>query len=306
MNSKRVLVTGATGFVGRPLMAALLRAGYAVRAVTRRQVSFPHPVETAFAPDFKNSIDWKPILQGVDIVIHLAGPAHSNVLEDTYPEFDQVNSLATQRLANAAKEAGIERFVYVSSVRAQTGASTAETVHEQDEPRPTNQYGRSKLAGEHAVRAAGVPFTIFRPVVIYGPHPKGSMRTVVNLARSSWPLPVLGNWRSLLAIDNLVSAIIFALNNPKTAGESYLVADPGPMTMTEIFRILHEIQGRSMFAIKVPSAVMRFSLWVCGRSDLWSRFSGNLIVDTPASLNRGLAPRHRQLRRPAQNDARRR
>ena len=115
-----------------------------------------------------------------DIIVHLAGPAHSKIPENAYSEFDQVNWLATQRLADAAKEAGIERFVYISSVRAQIGASAVETVHEQDEPRPTNQYGRSKLAGEQAVRASDVPFTIFRPVVIYGPHPKGNMGTMFN------------------------------------------------------------------------------------------------------------------------------
>ena len=280
MNSKRVLVTGATGFVGRPLMSVLLRAGYTVRAVTRRKESFPHPVETAFVPDFKDHIDWQPILRGVDIIVHLAGLAHANISEIAHSEFDQVNWFVTQRLAEAARQAGVERFVYISSVRAQTGASAVEIVHEDNEARPTNQYGRSKLAGEQAVRASGVPFTIFRPVVIYGPNPKGHMRTAVKLARSSWPLPAFGNRRSLLAIDNLTSAIIFALENPTTAGETYLIADPMPMTLTEIFKMLRKIQGRPLFSVKVPSAVMRISLWICGRSDLWSRFNGDLVVDT--------------------------
>src|SRR5487761_2685299 len=248
MTIKRILVTGASGFVGRPLVTALLDAGYTVRAAARRQVSFPDSVEAVVIPDLKDSIDWAPILQGVNIIIHLAGPAHSKIPENAYSEFDQVNWIATQRLADAAKAAEIERFVYISSVRAQIGAAATQAVREQDEPRPTNQYGRSKLAAEQAIRAAGLPFTIFRPVVIYGPDPKGNMHTVVRLARSSVPLPVKNftSRRSMLAVDNLISAIIFALKNPATIGETYLVADTKPMTIGEILAMLRKMQGRPM------------------------------------------------------------
>lgn len=290
MKAKRILVTGATGFVGKPLLPALLRAGYAVRAITRGQESFPDSVEAVFALDLKNTFDWKPILQGVDFIIHLAGSAHSKIPEGAFSEFDQVNWHATQRLANAAKDARIKRFVYISSVRAQTGPSAARIISEQDEPRPTNQYGRSKLAGEQAVRASGVPFTIFRPVVVYGPHPKGNMQTVVKLARSVWPLPFVASRRSLLAIDNLISAIIFSLNNPTMANEVYLIADPSPVAIAELFRILRKIQGRPPRAIKVPKAIMRLSLWACGCSDLWPRFNGDLVVDTSKLQSAGWRP----------------
>jgi UDP-glucose 4-epimerase len=282
MKTKRVLVTGASGFVGRPLVAALLRAGYAVRAVTRRQTSFPDSGEIVIIPDLKNPIDWTPILQGVDIIVHLAGPAHNKIAENAYSEFDQVNWLATQRLADAAKNVEIERFVYTSSVRSQVGASAVQAVRESDEPRPTNQYGRSKLAAEQAIRASGVPFTIFRPVVVYGPHPKGNMQTVVQLARSSIPLPVANfkSRRSVLGVENLISAIIFALNNPITIGETYLVADSKPVTIGEMLTMLRKTQGRSLSAIYVPQVIVRLLLMVAGRQDLWSRLSGNLVVDT--------------------------
>src|SRR5450759_3436721 len=292
MKTKRVLVTGASGFIGRPLVAALLRAGYAVRAVTRRQGSFPDSVEATIIPDLNNPIDWNPILQGVDIIIHLAGPAHSKIPESAYSEFDQINWLATQRLADAAKDVRIDRFIYSAAVRAQIGSSAVQARREQDEPRPTNQYGRSKLAAGQAVQAAGVPFTIFRPVVIYGPHPKGNMRTLVRLARSSLPLPVASftSRRSVLAVDNLISAIIFALNNPVTIGETYLIADSKPMTIGEILTILRKLLGCSLTTINVPKVIIRLLLIICGRGDLWSRLSGNFVVDTSKLESVGWRP----------------
>jgi nucleoside-diphosphate-sugar epimerase len=282
MKTKHILVTGASGFVGRPLVAALLRAGYAVRAVTRRQVSFPDSVEVVIIPDLKSPFDWTPILQGVDIIVHLAGEAHRRIPNVESPEFDQVNRLATQRLAGAAKDVGIERVVFISSVRAQVGASAVQAVREQDEPRPTNPYGRSKLAAEQAIRAAGVPFTIFRPVAVYGPHPKGNMQTLVKLARLHLPLPVaaLTSRRSLLGVENLISAIIFALKNPVTIGETYLIADLKPVIIAEILTILREMQGRSLTTVYVPPVIVRLLLMMCGRMNLWAHLSGDLVVDT--------------------------
>ena len=289
MKTKRVLVTGASGFVGRQLVPALLHSGYAVRAVTHSQVSFPDSIEVTTVPDFKNSIDWTPILRGVDIIVHVAGLAHSSP-EIGDSAFDQVNRVATQQLAGAAKGAGIERFVYLSSVRAQVAAHTPQTVREHDEPSPTNRYGRSKLAAEQAISAAGVPFTIFRPVVIYGPHPKGNMRTILRLVRSSWPLPAFSSRRSLLAIENLIGAVLFALDNPATIGEIYLVADSDPMTMTEIFAMLRKIQGRSSKTIHIPYVIVRLILILIGRTQLWTRLNGNLIVDTSKLRSVGWRP----------------
>ena len=292
MTAQRVLVTGASGFIGRPMVAALLRAGYTVRAVTRRPVSFPNAVEVVTIPDLRNSVDWAPILQGVDSIIHLAGRAHGPVANADFSDFDLINWIATQQLAVAANAAGVARFVYISSVRAQSGASAAHPLREQDGPRPTNYYGRSKLAAETAIRASGVPFTIFRPVVIYGPNPKGNMRTLVRLAQLPLPLPIasFAGRRSLLGIDNLVSAIIFALKNPATVNETYLLADSAPMTVGETLVVLRKGQGRSFMTVYIPRFIIRSLLALCGRADLWSRVAGGLVADTSKFESLGWRP----------------
>ena len=292
MTTPRVLVTGASGFIGRPMVAALLGAGYAVRAATRRPLSLPNAVEVVTIPDLRNSIDWAPILQGVDSVVHLAGRAHGPVANANYSDFDLINWMATQQLAAAAKAAGVAHFVYISSVRAQAGASAAGAVCEQDEPRPTNYYGRSKLAAETAIQASGVPFTIFRPVVIYGPNPKGNMRTLVRMARLPVPLPIasFAGRRSLLGIDNLISAILFALKNPATVNQTYLIADRETMTVGETLAVLRKGQGRSLMSIYIPPFVIRFLLALCGRTDLWSRVAGSLIIDTSKFESLGWRP----------------
>ena len=180
MTTMRVLVTGASGFIGQPLVSALLRAGYSVRAATRRPSSFPDSVDAVILPDLRNTIDWKPFLQDIDIVIHLAGLAHADEENVPFGEFDKINWIATSELADAAKRARVKHFVYISSVRAQVGPSAAQIVREHDRPGPTDHYGRSKLAAEYALQSVRLPFTILRPVVVFGPHPKGNFRTLVR------------------------------------------------------------------------------------------------------------------------------
>jgi len=278
-----VLVTGASGFVGRPLVTALARAGYAVRAATRKKgPSFPPGVERAVVPDFSQPVDWDAVVPGADIVVHAAGLAHADTSEFPEEQFDRINRAATQDLCDAAARAGVKRLVFISSVRAQIGPSAAHALHETDEPRPTDAYGRSKLAAEAAVRACGVPFTILRPVVIYGPNPRANIRALVRLASLPLPLPFAGltSRRSLLGVDNLISVILFVLANPATAGETFLVADPHPATIPEIFTMLRRAQGRRPRLLHVPPNVIRLGLAAVGCGPLWHRIGGELVVDT--------------------------
>jgi UDP-glucose 4-epimerase len=282
MAKKTVLITGASGFVGGPLVDQLLNAGYSVRAATRGAAPFPDAVDVVIIPDLMNMIDWKPALTGADFVIHLAGVAHTNTREAAADTFDRVNRLATENLVRAAKEAGLERFIFISSVRAQAGPSASSVIRESDTSLPTNDYGRSKLAAEFAVRASGVPFTIFRPVAIYGPHPKGNIRSLVRLALSLFPIPFLGlaGRRSIIGIDNFISALLFALNNPATAGETYLIADQDSYTLAAVVAMLRKAAGRRPGMFKIPSVVFRFVLLLLNRPELWARLGEDLVVDT--------------------------
>lgn len=280
--AKTVLVTGASGFLGRPLVNHLLRAGYAVRAAARGSPPFPASVDVVRIPDLSNTVDWTPALGGVDAVVHLAGLAHADIRGFELPAFDSINWLATQNLARAAKRAAVKNFIFVSSVRAQIGPATGRTVREGDQAHPTDQYGRSKLAAETAILAAGVPFTILRPVAVYGPHPRGNVQTLIRLALLPLPLPLLGlaSRRSLLGIDNFISAVQFALSNPATLGEVYLVADSAPFAVSEIFTMLRKAQGRRPGLFYVPPMLLRAALVLSSRGHLWQRMSGDLVVDT--------------------------
>jgi UDP-glucose 4-epimerase len=307
-----VLVTGASGFVGQPLVDALTRAAYGVRAATRNTIAaFPAGVERVVVPDFTQPVEWDRVLHGVDHIVHVAGLAHADAADMREAPFDQINRVATQRLCRAATRAGVKHFVFISSIRAQAGASSPHVLHEDDDPHPTDPYGRSKLAAEMAVRTSGVPFTILRPVVIYGPNARANIRSLVRFASLPLPLPFAGftNRRSLLAIENLTSAILFVLKHAATIGETYLVADPCPTTLSEIFTTLRRSWGRPPRLFHVPPRLMRGALSALGRGALWERLGGELVVDTaklqaagwhpPLDTDRGLAEAFSQPMPPA-------
>lgn len=290
----RLLITGASGFVGRAAVAAFARQGFAVRAAMRRPPRPPLPtgIEIVELPDLASDFDWQPLLSGVDRVIHLA--AIADAAAATPVLHDRVNRSATEKLALAAASAGISRFVFISSIRAQSGPSADHALTEGDPPMPSDAYGRSKLRAEAAVRAAGGPFSILRPVQLYGPGVRGNFSLLLRAARSRWPLPIKDfvNRRSLLGVDNLVSAIAFALSAPAAAGETFIVADPGiPPRLADVIAILRQAQGRRPLILPLPrhfvERPMRFL-----RGDLWERLGGNLRADPGKLLAAGWQPIH--------------
>jgi nucleoside-diphosphate-sugar epimerase len=290
----KVLVTGASGFVGRAVVAALAARGDAVHAAVRTTADSGNggAAGPAFGPrvtvvqhgDLDAPVDWTGLLSGIDAVVHLAGIAHAGpgIAEERY---DRVNHRPTAALAAAARDAGVARFVFVSSIRAQTGPAADHVVTERDMPSPTDAYGRSKLAAERAVAASGVPFTILRPVLVHGPGVKGNLRALMRLAALPVPLPfaALEARRSLVSLANLASAIDFVLREAACAGETYVVAEPEPVTIGEIVTALRRGRGKSPGLVAVPPVLLRLALAAAGRGANWEQINGALVAD-PAKL----------------------
>jgi nucleoside-diphosphate-sugar epimerase len=291
----RVLVTGASGFIGNAVVAALARDGYAVRAAVRRpHPSFPDGVEVVQHPDLAEAFDWQPLLQGVDQVVHLAGIAHTGRGVDR-ASYDRVNRQATAQLATAAAQAGVKHLVFVSSIRAQCGPAADHALTERDDPAPTDAYGASKLAAEEAVRSSGVPFTILRPALLYGPGVKGNIALLARAAATRLPLPVkdFSNRRSLLGIDNFISALAFVLATPATIGETYVVADPGiPPRLSDVFATLRQARGRRALIMPMSPDYIELPLRLFRRADVWHRIGGNLRVDAGKLIAAGWRPTH--------------
>ena len=290
----RVLVTGATGFVGRALVPALAKAKWQVRAAARVPSAIPlhSGVEPVRLPDLTQPADWAALLADVSHIVHLAGIAHTGaaVPESTYA---RVNAEATAELARAANSAGVARFVLISSVRAQTGASATERLTESLPPQPTDAYGRSKLAAERAV-AAGMPgaWTALRPVLVLGPGVKGNLAALSKLARSPLPLPfgALNNQRSLLGLSNLISIIEFALSHDAARNGTFLAADPEPLTVAGLLTLMRAACSRPPDLFSVPPPLLRIGLQATGRGGLAQSLLGGLSADVAKLTRAGWRP----------------
>lgn len=288
----RVLVTGATGFVGQGIIPALIAAGHKVRAAVRAPGPLPDGVETAIIGDLSKPLNRGFAFEGVDAVVHAAGVAHSGpgIGEDVYR---RVNTDATVELAEAAARAGVRRFVFLSSVRAQSGPVADAVLTEDMTPEPSDPYGRSKLAAEQALAGLSIPFVVLRPVLIHGPGVRYNMDQLIRLARTPWPLPLgaLKAKRSIVARGHLADAVTLALDHPGMAGGTYLVADPEPLSVAEMIAALRAGLSRRSGLVPVPSLALGTAARLMGRGEVFERLARPLIANPARLLATGWQPR---------------
>jgi nucleoside-diphosphate-sugar epimerase len=286
-----IALTGATGFIGQHLLRELPKRGYRLRVLLRRPTEIPAPSSSAVIGDLARPQNMSEALAGIDAVIHTAGLAHamSGVPEDDYRTF---NTEATIRLAQAAHRAGAKRFVFLSSIRAQCGPTAEGVVTEDMEPRPTDAYGRSKLAAEQGLAALDIDWVALRMVLVYGAGVKGNMAQLAALARSRLPLPLasLTARRSLLAVENLVTAIDCVLTAPARLQRPLIVADPDPLAVPEMIAAMRRGLGRRAGLLPLPPALIETACRIGGRAEIYQRLAGSLIAEPKALVQLGWVP----------------
>ncbi|HEX9470179.1 MAG TPA: NAD-dependent epimerase/dehydratase family protein [Bradyrhizobium sp.] len=284
-----VLITGSDGFIGSHLVPYLAAQGYKVIAASRTASSFKGSnIVAASLPDLSAPFEWEPLLKRCDAVVHLAGIAHTFAEDDLY---DRVNHKATEALACAAFRCGTH-LVFVSSIAAQSSSFSDRELTEDDPPQPNNAYGRSKLAAEQGVRATGASFTILRPVVIYGNGEKGNFATIHKISRLPLPLPFGGltAQRSVLSVQNFCSAVALALTDPRARGETFIVSDPTPLSVSDVITRYRARLGRPPWLISTPERWLELLLKAIGKSAIWQRIGCPLVARPNKLLALGWKP----------------
>jgi nucleoside-diphosphate-sugar epimerase len=287
----RVLVTGATGFVGTILCEVLARADYKVRAALRTARAVPAAIaEKVIVGDINSTTDWTQALDGVDAVIHAA--ARSHVLHPAQGSanlYFETNERGTERLANESAKVRVRRFVYLSSIKA-NGEETREGAYTPgDEPHPQDDYGLSKWHAEQHVAAAagasGMQAVIVRPPLVYGPGVQANFLRLLRLVHQGWPLPfgAVRNARSLASVWNLCDFLLLLLIHPKAPGRTWMICDGEDLSTPELIRRLGHAMERQVRLPSVPVALLQLCAGLLGRRAELARLCGSLQVDISQS-----------------------
>lgn len=285
---KRILVTGATGFVGRRLCRVLLERGDAVVAVVRKSSptdGLPAGIEYYRVDDVGPQTTWnKGVLRSVDVVVHLAGRGHT--AEDRSAAEGELRSLhvdGTRRLLEATADR-VDRFVHVSAAEA-VRTDCDETLTEDSECAPDHVFGRTKLGGEQVVRgiaeATRTETVILRPAPIYGPERLGHLEALFNSVQSGKLLPfgLVSSRRSLLFVDNFVDALVCSIDHPAAAGETFLLADGEDVSLKDIVRLIGGLTGGRRWMLPVPVGLVKLGGLLSGKRRNVAELLGSLTVD---------------------------
>lgn len=289
-----ILLTGASGFVGKSVVKQINgRSIGPLRCVYRKPLP-SKPPGSIVVPEINGESDWERALHSVSVVIHVAARAHimKDEVADPLTEYRKVNVDGTLNLARQAADAGVRRFVFVSSIKV-NGEQTPlnQPFSAGDAPAPEDEYGVSKYEAEEGLRElseeTGMELVIIRPPLVYGPGVKGNFASMIKLVEKGLPLPLgaIHNKRSLVALDNLVDLIITCIDHPAAANQVFLAGDGQDVSTTELLRGVGRAMGKPDRLIPVPAGMLMFGAGLLGKKAVAQRLLGSLQVDISKARN---------------------
>jgi nucleoside-diphosphate-sugar epimerase len=284
-----ILVTGASGLVGRNLCTELVRQKHLVMAVVRaKNGKINSLLQTATISSIDANTDWSTALHNIDVVVHLAARVHvmNDLVADPLAEFRKVNVEGTLNLAMQATKAGVKRFIFISSVKVngehtEIGIPFTETFA----ANPQDAYGQSKLEAEQGLlllaQQTGIEIVIIRPPLVYGPGVKANFSRVLRMVERGIPMPLgaIYNQRSFVYVGNLVSLITRCLDHPAAANQLFLVSDGHDLSTTELLRACALALGVKSWLLPIPQRLIELAAALLGRRAIAQRLCGNLQVD---------------------------
>lgn len=289
----KILVTGASGFVGQALCRALSRnhqVRAAVRSATSSTICCP---QIAVGPT-DHATDWQLALENQKVLIHLVARVHvmKESSKDPLADFRAVNVAGSLNIARQAAAAGVRRMVFVSSIKVNGEFSLpGHSFSEADLPAPGEAYGVSKLEAEKGLRAiadqTGLELVIIRPPLVYGPGVKANFSALMHAVERGWPLPLgaVDNRRSLLGLDNLTHFLEVCATHPRAAGETFYVSDGDDLSTPELIRRMAGAAHASAHLINLPVWMLEAGAALIGRKEFVRRLCGNLQVDISKARN---------------------
>ena len=272
--SSRVLVTGSSGFVGKALLRRLMAGGHAVTGVSRS--------------DGQRYEDVVPLLAGHTCLVHLAARVHvmSDTAKDPLAAFRAANVTLAENLARQAATAGVQRFVFISSVKVNGEATLpGQPFTEQHTAAPQDAYGVSKMEAEQGLRLiaaqTGMELVIVRPPLVYGPGVRANFAALLQAVVRGIPLPLacIDNRRSLVALDNLLDFIVTCIGHPAAANQTFLVSDGEDISTPELIRRMAGAVDRPARLIPVPLWLLGTGARLLGKQDRLQRLTGSLQLD---------------------------
>lgn len=282
----KILLTGATGFIGSQLVNAIAQQGYHDLRLPVRQTHLSLSAPFTKICSIDASTDWSDSLLNAEIVIHAAARAHvlKDEVNDPLVEYRRVNVDGTLNLARQAATACAKRFIFISSIGV-NGNINVRPFTEEDAPHPSELYAQSKWEAEQGLwdiqRETGMELVVIRPPLVYGPNAPGNFGGLMRWVRSGFPLPLgaVHNQRSLVAMDNLVDLIITCIDHPAAANQVFLAADGQDLSTTGLLRGVARAMGKPSRLIPVPSSLLMLGATLLGKKAVAQRLLGSLQVD---------------------------